>query len=78
MVNQVQVFGGGSFSNKGFPFTLAMGWGSREGRSTTRNMNSRHSAVIYRLARQITERRPTDQQLFGSYLENMGSKRISQ
>jgi len=72
MVNQVQAFGNGGFFNNGLPFTLTMGCGSWGGNSTTENLNYRHFINICRLARPIAERRPSEQELFGKYLEKYG------
>jgi sulfoacetaldehyde dehydrogenase len=72
MVNQVQAFGNGGFFNNGLPFTLTMGCGSWGGNSTTENLNYKHFINICRLARPITENRPTDEQLWGDYLKKYG------
>ena len=72
MVNQVQAFGNGGFFNNGLPFTLTMGCGSWGGNSTTENLNYKHFINICRLARPIPERRPVDEELWGSYLEKYG------
>ena len=72
MVNQVQAFGNGGFFSNGLPFTLTMGCGSWGGNSTTENINYKHFINICRLARPIPERRPTEQELWGSYLEKYG------
>lgn len=72
MVNQVQAFGNGGFFNNGLPFTLTMGCGSWGGNSTTENLNYKHFINICRLARPIAERKPSDEELFGRYLEKYG------
>lgn len=72
MVNQVQAFGNGGFFNNGLPFTLTMGCGSWGGNSTIENLNYKHFINICRLARPIAERKPSDEELFGRYLEKYG------
>ncbi|MFC4004013.1 aldehyde dehydrogenase family protein [Prauserella oleivorans] len=72
LVNQAHCFGtGGGFDN-GLGFTLTMGAGTWAGNSISDNLSYRHFLNITRLARVIPPRIPTEEQLWGRYLETYG------
>lgn len=72
LVNQAHCFGtGGGFDN-GLNFTLTMGAGTWAGNSTSDNLSYRHFLNTTRLARQIPERVPTEDELWGRYFETYG------
>jgi sulfoacetaldehyde dehydrogenase len=72
LVNQAHCFGtGGGFDN-GLGFTLTMGAGTWAGNSISENLSYRHFLNITRLARVIPPRIPTEDALWGSYLETYG------
>ena len=62
---------GGSFDN-GLPFSLSMGCGTWGGNNFSDNMTYRHYLNITRISRPITERVPTEQQIFGAYFDKYG------
>lgn len=72
LVNQAHCFGtGGGFDN-GLGFTLTMGAGTWAGNSISDNLSYRHFLNITRLARVIPPREPTEDELWGRYLETYG------
>ena len=72
LVNQAHTFGnGGSFSN-GLNFTLSMGCGTWAGNSISENLNYRHFINITHLVREISEDKPSEKELFGSYWDKYG------
>jgi sulfoacetaldehyde dehydrogenase len=72
LVNQAHCFGtGGGFDN-GLGFTLTMGAGTWAGNSISENLSYRHFLNITRLAQVIPPRIPTEDALWGSYLETYG------
>ncbi len=72
LVNQAHTFGnGGSFTN-GLPFTLSMGCGTWAGNSISENLNYRHFINITHLVTEIPEDKPSEQDLFGDYLDKYG------
>lgn len=72
LVNQAHCFGtGGSFDN-GLGFTLTMGAGTWAGNSISDNLSYRHFLNITRLSTVIPTRMPTEEQLWGRYLETYG------
>jgi sulfoacetaldehyde dehydrogenase len=62
---------GGSFDN-GLPFSLSMGCGTWGKNNFSENMGYRHYLNITRISRPITERVPTEQEIFGTYFEKFG------
>lgn len=62
---------GGSFDN-GLPFSLSMGCGTWGGNNFSDNMNYRHYLNITRVSRPITERVPSEREIFGAYFERYG------
>lgn len=71
--NQSHTFGnGGSFDN-GLNFTLTMGCGTWAGNSISENLSYRHFMNVTHVVRPIRERVPTDQELFGPYVERYGA-----
>lgn len=73
LVNQAHAFGnGGSFDN-GLNFTLTMGCGTWAGNSISENLSYRHFLNITRLVRPIPPHEPTDEELWGPYLQRYGA-----
>jgi sulfoacetaldehyde dehydrogenase len=64
---------GGSFDN-GLPFSLSMGCGTWGGNNFSDNMNYRHYLNITRISRPITERVPSEQEIFGAYFDKVGGR----
>lgn len=72
MVNQPQApANGGNFFN-GMPSTVTLGCGTWGGNITTENINYKHFLNITWVSRPITPVKPTDEQMFGSYLKKIG------
>ncbi len=72
IVNQAHCFAtGGNFDN-GLPFSLSMGCGSWGNNNFSENLNYRHYLNITRIVRKIPERIPTEQEIFGDYLQKFG------
>ena len=65
---------GGSFDN-GLPFSLSMGCDTWGGNNFSDNMTYQHDLNITRISRPITERVPTEQQIFGAYFGKHGRGR---
>ena len=59
---------GGSFDN-GLPFSLSMGCGTWGGNNFSDNMNYRHYLNITRISKPITERVPSEREIFGTYFD---------
>ncbi|MCF8150917.1 MAG: aldehyde dehydrogenase family protein [Burkholderiaceae bacterium] len=62
---------GGSFDN-GLPFSLSMGCGTWGGNNFSDNMNYRHYLNITRVSKPITEKVPSEHEIFGSYFARYG------
>ena len=74
LVNQAHTFGnGGSFDNC-LPFTLSMGGGTWAGNSISENLNYRHFINVTHLVTTIAEDKPSEEELFGSYWEQVGRR----
>lgn len=72
LVNQAHCFGtGGGFDN-GLNFTLTMGAGTWAGNSISENLSYRHFLNVTRLARVIPPREPSEEQLWGRYIQTYG------
>ena len=72
IVNQAHCIAtGGSFDN-GLPFSLSMGCGTWGRNSFSDNLNYRHFLNITRIATPITERVPTEDEIFGTYFRKHG------
>lgn len=72
IVNQAHCFAtGGSFEN-GLPFSLSMGCGTWGRNNFSDNMNYRHYLNITRIARKIPAHMPTEEEIFGDYLQRHG------
>ncbi len=72
IVNQAHAFAtGGSFTN-GMPFSLSMGCGSWGGNSIDHNLHWRHFVQKTRVVREVPERAPNLEELFGRYWEAAG------
>ena len=63
---------GGSFDN-GLPFSLSMGCGTWGGNNFSDNMNYRHDLNITRISKPITERVPSEREIFGAYFDKFGA-----
>ena len=63
---------GGSFDN-GLPFSLSMGCGTWGGNTFSENMNYRHYLNITRIVRPITERVPSEREIFGAFFDKFGA-----
>jgi sulfoacetaldehyde dehydrogenase len=74
MVNQPQAAAnGGAFFN-GMPSTVSLGCGSWGGNITTENINYKHFINVTWVAFETEEDRPTDEEIFGSYLDRFERK----
>jgi sulfoacetaldehyde dehydrogenase len=72
IVNQAHCIAtGGSFDN-GLPFSLSMGCGTWGRNNFSDNMNYRHYLNITRVSRPITERVPTEEEIFGTFFDRRG------
>ena len=76
LVNQAHTFGNGGGFTSGLNFTLSMGCGTWGGNSITENLNYRHFLNITHLSTEIPEDKPTEQSLFGEYLQKYHSEPI--
>jgi len=63
---------GGSFDN-GLPFSLSMGCGTWGGNNFSDNLNYRHYLNTTRVSVPITERMPTEREIFGAYFDKYGA-----
>jgi sulfoacetaldehyde dehydrogenase len=72
LVNQAHTFGnGGSFKNA-LNFTLSMGCGTWGGNSISENVNYRNFINITHLVTEVSEDKPSEDELFGAYFERYG------
>lgn len=72
IVNQAHCIAtGGSFDN-GLPFSLSMGCGTWGKNNFSDNMNYRHYLNITRVSKPITEKVPSEQDIFGAFFERHG------
>lgn len=72
IVNQAHAFAtGGNFDN-GLPFSLSMGCGTWGGNNISDSLNYRHYLNTTRIARTIPPYEPTEEDLFGAYLQEYG------
>lgn len=70
LVNQAQAAGnGGAFFN-GMPSTVSLGCGSWGGNITTENITFKHFLNVTWVSEFITPQRPTDDEIFGTYLSS--------
>jgi len=72
LVNQAHTFGNGGSFNNALNFTLSMGCGTWGGNSISENLNYRHFINITHLVTEIAEDKPSEDELFGSYIEKHG------
>jgi len=71
MVNQAQApANGGAFFN-GMPSTVSLGCGTWGGNITTENINYKHFINVTWLSEYFEPKRPSDDEIFGSYLKNI-------
>ncbi|MCL5023091.1 MAG: aldehyde dehydrogenase family protein [Nitrospirae bacterium] len=68
LVNQAQAFGNGGNFDNGLNFTLTMGCGTWGGNSINENLSYKHFINITRLSRIIPEVIPSEEELWGAYL----------
>lgn len=72
LVNQAHTFGNGGSFNNALNFTLSMGCGTWGGNSISENLNYRHFINITHLVTETDEDKPSEDELFGSYLAKHG------
>lgn len=72
LVNQAHTFGNGGGFDSGLPFTLSMGCGTWQGNSISENLNYRSFLNITHLVTSIPEDKPSEDDLFASYLAKYG------
>jgi sulfoacetaldehyde dehydrogenase len=73
IVNQAHCIAtGGSFDN-GLPFSLSMGCGTWGRNNFSDNMNYRHYLNITRVSVPITERVPSEREIFGTFFDRFGA-----
>lgn len=72
LVNQPHCFNNGGGFDNGLNFTLTMGCGSWAKNSISENLSYKHFLNTTHLVRVIPERKPTEEQLFGSYWSKVG------
>lgn len=72
IVNQAHAFANGGNSDNGLPVSLSMGCGTWGQNSISDNLNYRHYLNITRIARTIPPREPSEEELFGAYLQKHG------
>jgi sulfoacetaldehyde dehydrogenase len=72
LVNQPHSFNNGGGFDNGLNFTLTMGCGSWAKNSISENLSYKHFLNTTHLVRQIPERKPSEEALFGSYWKRFG------
>ena len=72
LVNQPHCFNNGGGFDNGLNFTLTMGCGSWAKNSISENLSYKHFLNTTHLVREIPERKPTEEQLFGAYWSKVG------
>lgn len=72
IVNQAHAFANGGNFDNGLPFSLSMGCGTWGKNNISDNLNYRHYLNITRIARTISPREPTEEDIFGPYLREYG------
>ena len=72
IVDQAHCIATGGSVDNGLPFSLSMGCGTWGGNNFSDNMTYKHCLNITRISRPITERVPTEQQIFGSCFAKYG------
>jgi len=72
LVNQAHTFGNGGSFNNALNFTLSMGCGTWGGNSISENLNFRHFINITHLVTEVSEDKPSEDELFGAYFERYG------
>ncbi len=72
IVNQPQApANGGNFFN-GMPSTVTLGCGTWGGNITTENINYKHFLNVTWLSKPITPSKPSDEEMFGAFIEKYG------
>ncbi len=72
LVNQSHCFNNGGGFDNGLSFTLTMGCGSWAKNSISENLSYKHFLNTTHLVRPIPERKPSEEELFGSYWAKFG------
>ena len=72
LVNQAHTFGNGGSFNNALNFTLSMGCGTWGGNSISENLNYRNFINITHLVTEVGEDKPSEDELFGAFLERYG------
>lgn len=72
LVNQPHSFNNGGGFDNGLNFTLTMGCGSWAKNSISENLSYKHFLNTTHLVRQIPERKPSEEALFGAYWKAVG------
>ncbi|EMA37576.1 acylating sulfoacetaldehyde dehydrogenase [Halococcus hamelinensis] len=72
LINQPQCYGNGGNFDNGLEFTLSMGAGTWGGNQTDENINYTHFLNTTTVSRPLSEEVPSDEAVFGSYLERYG------
>jgi sulfoacetaldehyde dehydrogenase len=72
LVNQAHTFGNGGSFNNALNFTLSMGCGTWGGNSISENLNYRNFINITHLVTEVGEDKPSEEDLFGAFLERYG------
>jgi sulfoacetaldehyde dehydrogenase len=72
LINQPHSFNNGGGFDNGLNFTLTMGCGSWAKNSMSENLSYKHFLNTTHLVRQIPERKPTEEALFGAYWKAVG------
>ena len=74
IVNQIHSYATGGNFNNGLPFSLSMGCGSWGDNSISENMNYKHYLNTTRIVHTIPLNEPSEQDIFGEYLQQFASK----
>lgn len=72
IVNQAHCFATGGAFNNGMPFSLSMGCGSWGGNSIDDNLHWKHFLQSTKIVREIPEREPALEDIFGDYWAEVG------
>ena len=72
LVNQPHCFNNGGGFDNGLNFTLSMGCGTWAKNSISENLSYKHFINTTHLVRQIPERKPSEEELFGAYWAEFG------
>ncbi|GAC1303720.1 MAG: aldehyde dehydrogenase family protein [Vulcanimicrobiaceae bacterium] len=73
LVNQAHCFNNGGGFDNGLNFTLSMGCGTWAGNSISENLSYRHFLNVTHLVRTTALREPSEDELFGAYVNGYGA-----